>query len=134
VIDPVAVAPEKLKLLGETVNAHAASCVSVYVTLPTEMVPIRWLVVVLADAVHRTVPLPVPLEEVSVIHGVVVVAVQEHSVVTPNEPDPPVAGAVPRFGLIWIVQVPAAWLIVSVCPATVMIPVRALGVLFAWTV
>ena len=120
-------------MLAVSAKTQEASCVSVNDWLPTEIVPLRWLAVVFAEAVQLTVPLPVPLLESSVIQVAEVLAVQAQAVVTSNCPEPPVAGIVSRRGAREIVQVPADWVTVKTWPAMVMVPIRWLGVLFAAT-
>jgi hypothetical protein len=60
-----------------------------------------------------------------------VLAVHAQAVVTLNCPEPPVAGIVWRVGFREIVQDPPDWVTVNTWPATVRVPLRWLGVLFA---
>ena len=59
-------------LVGEMVNAHdVAFCVTLNVWPPIVIVPVRALVVGLADALNATVPVPLPLAPlVTVNHDV----------------------------------------------------------------
>ncbi len=82
-------------IIGESEYAHddGADCVTVNVCPAMVIVPVSWLVVVLAATVKATVPFPVPLlPEVIVIQLALLVAVQLQplEVVTPTLPVPPV--------------------------------------------
>jgi hypothetical protein len=82
-----------------------------------------------------TVPLPLPLPPlVTVIQVALLVAVhaQPVVVVTDTLAAPPAAVGLADVGDAVKLQ-PAAWLMVTVCPATVSVPVRA-GPVFAATV
>ena len=82
---------------------------------------------------------PRPVEEpplVIVIHGTLLVAVhpQLDPVVTATLPVVPVAGAFTEVGDTVKVQLFAAWFTVTVCPATVIVPLREAPVVLAATV
>jgi hypothetical protein len=83
-------------LVGEMLNAHdVAFWVTLNVWLPIVMVPVRALVVGLADALNATVPVPLPLAPlVTVNHDVwLLTPVHAHPVgaVTAVDPVPPLA-------------------------------------------
>jgi hypothetical protein len=81
------------------------------------------------------VPLPEPLAPLVIVIQVallVAVHVQPVVVVTPTLPGPPFDGTFADVGEAVKLQ-PSAWLMVTVCPATVSVPVRA-GPVFAATV
>ena len=82
-----------------------------------------------------TVPLPDPLAPAAIaIHGALLTAVHEHSaaVVTLTFCDPPAAGSPMVSGATAGLH-PASWVTVNVCPAAVIVPVRAPPVLAAAT-
>ena len=66
------------------------------------IVPVR-AVPVLTATVKLTVALPVPLGELTVIHGTLALAVHTHAVVSPTEPPPPAAGIPSETGFrVWV--------------------------------
>jgi hypothetical protein len=79
-----------------------------------------------AAAVNWTVPAPLPLPDVMLIHPSSVFAVQSHppAVFTANDPDPPVAGSVWFGGTIENVQPPDC-VTVKGCDAIVAVPRRS---------
>lgn len=100
--------------------------------------PVRALLVVFAVTVNETLPLPVPeVPAVTLIHGVLVVAVHAHvaaDAVTAMVPAPPASARFWVDGEIENVQAgggAAAWLIVNALPATVIVPLLAAAVFAA---
>jgi hypothetical protein len=127
-----------LWLVGASVKVHdgggggATAWVTVNVFPAATMVPVRALVPVLAATVNATVPSPVPdWPLVMLIHGALVVAVHVHDAadaLTLIEPDPPLSATFCEPGEIENVQAgggAAAWEMVNVLPATVIVAVRA---------
>jgi hypothetical protein len=117
----------------------AAACVTVNVLPAAAIVAVRELLFVLAATVNLTWPLPVPeLPAVMLIHGAVVVAVHAQlfaDTVTEIELDPPAAAKLRVVGEIENEHAgggAAAWAIVNVFPATVIVALRA-GPAFAAT-
>jgi hypothetical protein len=100
----------------------------------TVKVPLRDCAPGLADPEKPTVPLPLPLAPlVTVSQPALLVAVhpQPASAVTAVDPVPPPTAIDWLAGEIEYVQLPAAWLTVNVCPATVSVPLRGDAVGFA---
>ena len=90
----------------------------------------------LAATVNPTLPFPVPLEPPAiVIHDVPLDAVHEQPVgaVTLAVLDSPDAGDVSLVGVSEYVQPAAAWVIVKVCPAIVIVPLRPVATVLAAT-
>jgi hypothetical protein len=115
-----------------------AACVTVNVFPAATIVPVRELVPVLAETANATVPLPVPdCPDVMLIHAALVVAVHAQlpvDAVTAIEPDAPVSATLWDGGEIENVHAgggAAAWEIVNVLPATLIVAVRAGPVLAA---
>jgi len=114
---------------GAIVVVHEPACVTVCVFVPMLMVPVRPLPG-FAAAVNVTLPLPVPdAPPVIVIHGVDVVAVQEHPAAetATGDPLPAVAGNDCEGGLIDVAHAPAC-VTANDSPAIVRLPVRELPV------
>jgi len=115
---------------------HGAGWVAVNVWPAIVSEPTRWAVVVLAEALKFTVPLPVPLVAFVIdSHAALETAdhAQPDAVVIATEPLPPVAATVCAAGLIANAH-DAACVTVSVCPAIVRVPTRCAVVVFAATV
>jgi hypothetical protein len=80
-------------IIGEIVYVYDGDCVAVNVSPAMVIVPVRWLVPVLAATVKATVPLPVPLlPEVIFIQLTLLVATQGQPLeaITLTLPGPPV--------------------------------------------
>lgn len=90
--------------------------------------------VVFAAATYATVPSPVPEPEVTVSHVLVVVGVQLQFVDTAKVPELPPVSAIALAGFNRKLHVAPASEIVSVCPATFRVPVRASTEVFGVTV
>ena len=112
-------------LVGEIEYMHdpGGDCVTVNVCPAMVIVPVRWLVPVLAATAKTTVPFPAPLlPEVMVIQLALLAAVQLELLVTLTIPVPPVQSND------WLVgdieYVPTACVTVNVCPPMVIVPVR----------
>jgi hypothetical protein len=102
------------------------------VFVPMLMEPIR-LLPEFAVTVNVTLPLPLPeAPPVIVIHGVAVVAVQEHPLAdtATADPLPAVAGKDCEGGLIDVAHAPVC-VTANVSPAMVRLPVRAVPVFAA---
>jgi hypothetical protein len=107
----------------------------------TVSVPVRVVVAVFAATVNASGPEPVPPGAWSAIHASLPAAVQAHVVadaVTVTWPGPPSAGNEAEVGATVKVQGggvvgAAAWRIVTVVPATVSVPERAVVAAFGAT-
>jgi hypothetical protein len=117
-------------------DAAVAASVTVY-TLPAIVtVPVRDAVPVFAATLSDTVPLPLPEEpEATVIHATLLSADHPHEVpaVTPTVNVPPPEPADWLAGEMLKVQPAEAWVTVKGCPPAVILPVRVVAPLFAWT-
>jgi hypothetical protein len=130
--------PGGVTTMGETVKAHdvAACCVTVTVRPATVSVPVRVDAFGFSAIENATVPLPVPLDpDVIVSHAALLVAtqVQFWLVVTATLLVPAVAAGVSDVGDTvkeHEFELPAC-VTVTVCPATVNVPVRDEVVAFA---
>ena len=96
VVDPVPPAAVTDWLVGTSAYVQAAAaCVTVKVCPAIVIVPVRWVVLGLDDALNATVPLPLPLAPlVTVSHDVLLltpVHVQPAGAVTAVDPVPPPA-------------------------------------------
>jgi hypothetical protein len=115
----------------------AAAWVTVTVSPATVSRPVAGEDVTFFEAKYVTVPLPDPLAPPVIVSQVVLlVAVQLHPVpaVTLTENVPPAAGMDCDVGVMLYEQlVGAGCVIVTVCPATTSVPVRALVVVFCAT-
>lgn len=127
---------------GEIEMVHggggAAACDTVNVCPPIVIVPVR-AAPVFAAAVNATVPLPVPDDDplLTVNHGAFATAVHAHvgaDAVTATDPEPPVSATFCDAGAIVNVHGGAGGAdcdTVNVCPAIVIVPLRAAPVLAA---
>ncbi|HET7218196.1 MAG TPA: hypothetical protein VFJ02_09105 [Vicinamibacterales bacterium] len=126
-----------LRLVGEIEYVHPVpDCVTVKVWPAIVIVPLRWVVLVLAATVNATVPFPDPLAPVEIaIHDAPLVAVQLQPVVaaTVAVEDSPVAGDVRPVGDSENVHAAAVCVTVKAWPATVNDPVRSVPAVFAAT-
>ena len=123
------------KLVGVRVAEQpVAPCVTVTVCPATVNVPVREAPVVLAATLNVTEPMPEPLAPaVTVIHDVVVVAVHAQDVpeVTLSVRLVASASTAKLVGVTVAEQPVAPCVTVTVCPATVNVPVREAPVVFA---
>jgi hypothetical protein len=122
---------------GEAENVQSTpACVTVTVWPATVAVPVRALELVFAAIVSVTVPPPLPDAGLTVIHDVPLDADQSQPAglvtVTEEVPDPAPTDSV--AGEAENVQATPACVTVTVCPATVAVPVRALELVLAATV
>jgi hypothetical protein len=113
----------------------AAACVTVKVWPAIVAAPVRLVVAVFAAAVTVTVPSPLPLAGLTVIQAAELVAVQPHPVaaVTVTEEVSPAAAGEIAIGEIAKLQGAAACVTVTVWPAIVTVPARAVVAVFAAT-
>jgi hypothetical protein len=122
---------------GSIVNEQAAAaCVTVNVLPPAVTVPVRDVVRVFAATLYATLPLPLPVAPaVMPIHVALLVAVHSHPIaaVTAIVPVPPPATALAVAGAIDGAQDAPDWVIVTVVPATVSVPIRSATPGFAAT-
>lgn len=125
--------------LGETEMSHVPACATVSVRPAIVSVPVRGAVDVFADTAYVTPPLPLlfgPAPEVTEIHAVLLAAVhtQPLGIVTLAIPLPPGASkdsvVVDRLA----VHGAPSCVIVRSCPATAMVPTRAVPLTLASTV
>ena len=124
------------KLFDEIANVHpAAACVTVNVWPATVSVPLRGDVLVLADALKPTLPLPLPLAPlVTVSHPVLLLTpVQVHPVGAVTFVEPVVLPAAIDWlgGEMEYVHGAPACVTLNVWPPTVNVPVRGSELAFA---
>jgi hypothetical protein len=88
-------------------------CVILKLAVPTVIAPKRIEAFVFWATVNCTVPLPVPVPAVTVIHGTLAWAVHEQpwAVESVNEPLPPAEPMLVEFGERLVAQLPPAWVI-----------------------
>jgi hypothetical protein len=113
------------RVSGDTENVQPCPCTTVTFWPATVIVPDR-VGPVVGAAVKVTVPDPLPLApDAMVIQGALLDAVHAHPppVVTETVPFPPADGTVCVSGVAAYVQ-PWPWTTVTVCPATLIEPVR----------
>lgn len=117
-------------------DGGGAACVTVNVSPPIVMVPVRTLPDVFVATPYATVPPPEPdAPDVTEIQAALLWAVQLQlaPAVTVTEPVPATAPNDTLAGAIAMVQDMAAWVTVKAWPATVIVPVRGLVDVFAAT-
>jgi hypothetical protein len=116
-------------VVGAAENEHAVPAwVTVMVWPATVAVPVRALALELAATLSVTAPSPLPEAGLTVIHDALLVAVQAQppGAVTATLEVPASASTDSVVGAAENVHARPAWVIVTVCPATVTVPVRAL--------
>jgi hypothetical protein len=126
---PVVAPAEGETVVGDTVNEHVApACVTVTGLLATVIVAVRGDVLVFAETLYRTVPLPVPVDPlVIVIHVALSLAVQAHPDVVVTDTALPVVPAADGDAVVGDTeneQFAPAWVTVNALPAIVSVPVR----------
>ena len=115
-------------LEGEMLYPHPAACVMVTACPATVRTPERDCVVEFAATEYDTVPEPVPLAPLVIDiqdTALVAVHVQPAAVVTETLPVPPAVAALAVVGFTVWLQVTPACDTLSVCPAIVNVPLRA---------
>jgi hypothetical protein len=123
-------------LRGDTEYAQLPAAWVIVTAWPaTVIVPVRALVVEFAATLYATDPRPewLPLATVIQLCGLVAVHAQLEPVITETAPLNGVDGTDWLSGDTEYVQLPTACVIVTVWPATLIVPVRALEVEFAAT-
>jgi hypothetical protein len=137
VTDPVPPPAGTDWLVGLIENVHAAAAwFTVKVCPPMVIVPTRATVVVFADTLKVTGPVPTPVEApVSESHPALTFAAHAHPavVVIVADPVPPAAATDWLAGLIENTQAAAACVTVKICPPIVIVPTRATVAGFAAT-
>lgn len=129
-VPPVETPAADSKLPSSTDNSNgAASCVTLKACPPTEIVPVRGIGCSFAATVKLIEPFPcVPLANSTLMKESLITGVHSHSeaVAMVKLPEPPLAGKFRVVGISVKAQpLPKFWEIVTVCPATVRVPVRA---------
>lgn len=137
VMVPDSPAPTAMRVIGVMEYEHAAPSWLTRKPWPaTVTVAVRGVVPLFAATLKVTVPFPDPLEPpVTVTHGAPLTAVQVHpaGAVTVTLGHAAVAGTAELVADNVKVQAPAAWVTVTVRPAIVIVPVRAVPDVFAAT-